>query len=389
MKRRLGWAMLLAQVLAVGAARPAHADVYTYQVLFDTDNDPGSGCGVPVRDATIDATFPGVERLVTVTVSRTFTDATITGITSQDCLSGDTFGALHTVSSGSWPVGIGNGTGGGDVIEGFVPIATLGNTTLLRVAFAATRTGASDVIWSMRGDLTGPPILFRLPLQPAAPLLSPWGLGASVLLLGAIGWWALCRGVRPHRAALLAALAMGGMAATAWALTIVMDGQVSDWGGLAPVATDPTGDSSLNDPAEDLLAGFLIADGSNVYFRLDVQNINVCLSRVDHTPIPDCCLSNAECTAPETCGGGGVANLCSLTIGWANLQWPPTINHTISAVNRTDNIYGQVWIDGVTSLPGPTAGLRAQVGFGPTGSNPAGNPAWVWVDASFNVDSGN
>jgi len=78
-----------------------------------------------------------------------------------------------------------------------------------------------------------------------------------------------------------------------------------------------------------------------------------------------------------------------LVIGWANLQFPPTLNHTISAVNRTDNVYGQVWIDGATNLPGQTEGLRAQLGFGPIGSNPASNPAWTWVDASFNVDAGN
>jgi glycosidase/fibronectin type 3 domain-containing protein len=79
----------------------------------------------------------------------------------------------------------------------------------------------------------------------------------------------------------------------------------------------------------------------------------------------------------------------SLTIGWANLQWPPSINHTISTVNRTDTVYGQVWIDGVTATPGPTPTLRAQAGFGPDGSNPAGNPGWVWVDAVFNVQAGN
>jgi len=77
------------------------------------------------------------------------------------------------------------------------------------------------------------------------------------------------------------------------------------------------------------------------------------------------------------------------TIGWANLQWPPTMSHTISAVDRTDNAYGQVWIDGVTNLPGATPSLRAQLGFGPDGSNPNGNADWVWVDASFNVDAGN
>lgn len=84
-----------------------------------------------------------------------------------------------------------------------------------------------------------------------------------------------------------------------------------------------------------------------------------------------------------------VSALPHLTIGWANLQWPPTLIHTISAINRTDNVFGQVWIDGATNQPGPTETLRAQLGFGPDGSDPAGNPDWIWVGASFNVDVGN
>ena len=77
------------------------------------------------------------------------------------------------------------------------------------------------------------------------------------------------------------------------------------------------------------------------------------------------------------------------TINWANLQWPPTMSHTISVTDRTDEAYGQVWIDGVTNQPGPTDSLRAQLGFGPDGSNPDGNADWVWVEAAFNVDAGN
>jgi hypothetical protein len=84
-----------------------------------------------------------------------------------------------------------------------------------------------------------------------------------------------------------------------------------------------------------------------------------------------------------------VSALPHYTIGWANLQWPPSMAHTISAIDRTDTAYGQVWIDGATSAAGATDGLRAQLGFGPGGSDPAGDPAWVWVDASFNVDAGN
>jgi hypothetical protein len=65
------------------------------------------------------------------------------------------------------------------------------------------------------------------------------------------------------------------------------------------------------------------------------------------------------------------------------------MTHTISAVNRTANVYGQVWIDGETSQPGPTPTLRAQLGFGPAGTNPATSVDWTWVDAAFNVQAGN
>ncbi|MGB4596070.1 MAG: Ig-like domain-containing protein [Anaerolineaceae bacterium] len=82
-----------------------------------------------------------------------------------------------------------------------------------------------------------------------------------------------------------------------------------------------------------------------------------------------------------------VSAMPAYTIDWANLQWPYTITHTIG-ITPTENIYGQVTIDGVTSLPGATPTLIAQVGFGPDGSLPEGNAAWVWSDAVFNAQSG-
>jgi hypothetical protein len=84
-----------------------------------------------------------------------------------------------------------------------------------------------------------------------------------------------------------------------------------------------------------------------------------------------------------------VSALPHLAIGWANLQWPPTMSHTISAIDRTDNAYGQVWIDGVTNQPGQAPSLRAQLGFGPANSDPNGNQDWAWLDAVFNTDAGN
>jgi glycosidase/fibronectin type 3 domain-containing protein len=91
----------------------------------------------------------------------------------------------------------------------------------------------------------------------------------------------------------------------------------------------------------------------------------------------------------ESAYSNEVTALPHLTINWANLQYPPTLTHTISVTDRTDNVYGQVYIENVTSQPGPTDGLRAQLGFGPDGSNPDGNDAWTWVEAAFNTDAGN
>ncbi len=71
-------------------------------------------------------------------------------------------------------------------------------------------------------------------------------------------------------------------------------------------------------------------------------------------------------------------------IDWANLQGPYEITHTLG-ITLTENIYGQVYIAGVTSLPGATPGLLAQVGYGAA----TDFTSWTtWVDATFNGDSG-
>ncbi|GAB4340350.1 MAG: hypothetical protein Kow0037_26140 [Calditrichia bacterium] len=80
-------------------------------------------------------------------------------------------------------------------------------------------------------------------------------------------------------------------------------------------------------------------------------------------------------------------------LGWANLQWPHST--TVTAGQATENIYGQVWIDGVTNQPGATPDLVAEVGYGPDGTFPydtttmAPNPDWTWFPTTFNVDVGN
>ena len=56
--------------------------------------------------------------------------------------------------------------------------------------------------------------------------------------------------------------------------------------------------------------------------------------------------------------------------------------------SATSSIYGQVWVEGLTNLPGAGGGIAAELGYGPDGSDPASNASWQWVTAGFNTDVG-
>lgn len=124
----------------------------------------------------------------------------------------------------------------------------------------------------------------------------------------------------------------------------------------------------------------------------------VLVDNVTGTSLTDTGLENARTyyyVARSLDGAGnesGASNEVSAlphhTIGWANLQWPPSMAHTVSVTDRTDEAYGQVWIDGVTQQPGATEGLLAQLGFGPQNTDASGS-GWTWVDATFNTNVGN
>ncbi len=80
----------------------------------------------------------------------------------------------------------------------------------------------------------------------------------------------------------------------------------------------------------------------------------------------------------------GAEELIFRIIGWANLQWPP---QATVLQGRNATVYGQIWIDGVTNLPGPGDSISAWVGYSTTNDDPSG---WTnWVPAVFNTDAGN
>lgn len=74
--------------------------------------------------------------------------------------------------------------------------------------------------------------------------------------------------------------------------------------------------------------------------------------------------------------------------GWGNLQHPRILELEVGEVSEP--VFGQVYQDGVTNLPGLAAGWEGQLMVGPLGTNPVDQPGcFRALDAEFNVDSGN
>jgi len=72
--------------------------------------------------------------------------------------------------------------------------------------------------------------------------------------------------------------------------------------------------------------------------------------------------------------------------GYVVLQWPYAITTTVGVA--TENIYGQIWADDLTSRDGPPRAILAEVGYG-TDPDPANWTTWspmVWNTQSGNND---
>lgn len=78
--------------------------------------------------------------------------------------------------------------------------------------------------------------------------------------------------------------------------------------------------------------------------------------------------------------------LPATSIAWGNLQWPYTINCEVN--QNSEDIYGQVYLDGVTNLLGDSEQIIAELGYGTLNSNPS-TDNWEWTAATYNTDIGN
>jgi hypothetical protein len=348
-KRKVLYVLLFGLMIVSGLI-PAESRgaFYYYEALIDVDNNPLTGGSVTVvqKDETPHS-VNGIDYIVRVTFDDSINK--LGPIHIEKYNSGTAGFDLVDTNSISYDMGRGNGYQGYDVVEFLAARSLLGNPTgTIRVTYHASIVGANDYTASF--SYNAGQGLSSLTI----PTLSQWGMLIFIVALGFSAIGILISRKLSRSCVFSILLGVLGVVGIAWAATIILDGQVGDWININPSVIDPFCDSSNDDLYEDIIAGFITSDQNNLYFRMDIA--------------------------------GGAAGL---QIGWANLQWPPTINHTISAINRTPTVYGQVWIDGVTNQPGATNGLRAQLGFGPSGSIPENNPLWTWVEASFSGDAGN
>jgi hypothetical protein len=91
-------------------------------------------------------------------------------------------------------------------------------------------------------------------------------------------------------------------------------------------------------------------------------------------------------TDANGCSGTDQVNLTATAIDWANLQWPVS---GIMCLGQTHNIYGQIYVAGITNGPGQAPSVNAQVGVYTANTDPSTWPANAWSNATFNTQVGN
>ncbi|HYN38985.1 MAG TPA: hypothetical protein VES39_07025, partial [Rhodospirillales bacterium] len=247
-------ALVLSLALAAPAATAATA---TFGVGFDTDNSAATGCAL----ATVNGPVSGIEQVATAVVSTSANGAAVLRLERQVC-AGGTLGAPVVYDSGTWPVGLGNGIGGSAVIETSIPRSLLPVASTMRaVVISGNGSGGQDA------TATFALALAPVAIAPVVPVpLSPWlVLPLSLLLLGGAAWW---RRRHPEQTALLVLLVFIAGSGLVWAATVLRDGNVNDWTGVAPAVSDAAGDAPVN---ADIVAVFTQQDGTNLYVRIDAD----------------------------------------------------------------------------------------------------------------------
>ena len=239
----------------------AYAQV-NYSLYFDRDANPNTGCDVSLAD--LGQTIQGVEVQLRADINQE--TLTVDSVELADCV-GASFGGFGTVGGG-YPVGLNNGLDDTDVVELSLSRSQLnspGGLVRLYAVAINPNTGTEDILSTLDGSDTAQGIFLGLPIQiPALSLFGLLFLGGILLLIGLLG-------LRRRKA--LAGISLLLVTSIALAMVFATDGQVDDWAGSVPLATDPTGDATGADSSADLSALFAAVDEHGLFFRLDVLDV--------------------------------------------------------------------------------------------------------------------
>src|SRR4051794_30313863 len=245
---RIAFALLLVVGLTPAASAAPPAATSTFRIFID--KAPG-GCA---QTTTLGSPLLGIDEIVTITFTFTSPPSSVpalTSVTRQDC--------LGTILTPPPPVAFGATPGPGNLtsIETSVPLTGIpGNG--VRLYFDSVYTGNSspgnkDELLTLDGTGAGTPIVVKLLAD--IPTLGAWGLLLLALLLGGSGFVLMRRqGNRRRTAAgfFLVVLALG--AGAAWAATLVVDGDVSDWASVNATEADDAPPPAQ--PNAEIAAGF-------------------------------------------------------------------------------------------------------------------------------------
>lgn len=285
--------VLVAVITLLGLLAPASAQV-SYRVGIDTDPSAGTGCDFDLMGA--GPTISEIDLLLVLTVDPQSPPMVVDAQVFTCNTTGNTFEDPMPAGSVPWPVGLDVGvpfaSGLADVIEGIVPASKLANVSIVRLAFLAIgETGSVDALFTRDGSVDGPPILQVLALTAPAPLLSPW---AVVLLLAALVTVAFVQWRRggAFSSALVGIVLLAGVATVAYAVQIILDGNVGDWAGVAANGVDNPADSAPPDPVVEILASFSTAEAGDLFVRLDVAGV------APAPPTPSPTITNTPTSTP-------------------------------------------------------------------------------------------
>jgi RHS repeat-associated protein len=323
----------LACALVFGlAAAAAVAATTTIGIGLDTDNNPATGCVLTTANGSV----PGIDQVASTVVATTVNGATVTRLERQVCSAG-VLGAPTVYDNGGWNVGLGNGTSGSAVVETSIPLSMLPPSgTMKAVVVTSNGTGGQDA--------TGTFAITVLPAGgPVVPImvpLTPWLVPGIALLLLATTFWLRRR--YPDQTGFMVVLAVFAVSGLVWAATVIRDGNVGDWNGVAPAITDASGDAPVN---ADVVAVFYQQDGSNLYLRIDADirkdapgnqapQVNAGLNQTITLP--------AGATLNGSATDDGLPNPPgTLTYGWAKFSGPGTVTFGNASSAATTATFSQ------------------------------------------------